>query len=159
MLRATMTNNSIWCEALSVTSRNKPDKLTVLVIEAEYTFRLRKKIIPLRLQLKYYPDGWLGILVGSKLVFDCSVQNKIEDSIRHLIRELGNTGKGLFYYVHEYCLQSYIFLHLITLQITTKILRPIFWMHQDKKKHYLYRLPITQAHIRLFCFICLSSDL
>ena len=63
-------------------------------VEAEYTFRLRKKIVPLRLQPKYYPDGWLGILVGSKLVFDCSLQEKIEDSIRHLIRELTNVGQG-----------------------------------------------------------------
>ncbi|ESO03364.1 hypothetical protein HELRODRAFT_80466, partial [Helobdella robusta] len=56
--------------------------------EAEYTFRLRKKVIPLRLQTGYYPDGWLGILVGSKLVFDVSQQTKYEDSIKHLIKEL-----------------------------------------------------------------------
>jgi len=61
--------------------------------EAEYTFRLRKRIIPLRLQVGYYPDGWLGALAGSKLVFDCSLPSKLEESVRNLIKELGNDGK------------------------------------------------------------------
>ena len=61
--------------------------------EAEYTFRLRKRVIPLRLQVGYYPDGWLGALTGSKLVFDCSLASKLEESVRSLIRELGNDGK------------------------------------------------------------------
>jgi len=61
--------------------------------EAEYTFRLRKRIIPLRLQPGYYPDGWLGALSGSKLVFDCSLPSKFEENVRNLIKELGNVGK------------------------------------------------------------------
>jgi len=58
--------------------------------EAEYTFRLRKQYVPLRLQQGYYPDGWLGALAGSKLVFDFSVPSKYEDSIKHLTKELSN---------------------------------------------------------------------
>ena len=61
--------------------------------EAEYTFRLRKRVIPLRLQVGYNPDSWLGALTGSKLVFDCSLASKLEESVRSLIRELGNDGK------------------------------------------------------------------
>lgn len=72
-----------------------------LFTEAEYTFRLHKHYVPLRLQQGYYPDGWLGALAGSKLVFDCSVPSKYEDSIRNLVKELsvhGKTGTGKYSY-------------------------------------------------------------
>jgi hypothetical protein len=62
----------------------------IRVSEAEYTFRLRKPYIPLRLQQGYYPDGWLGALAGSKLVFDFSVPSKYEDSVKHLVKELAS---------------------------------------------------------------------
>lgn len=64
-----------------------------MTLEAEYTFRLRKPVIPLRLQPGYYPDGWLGALTGSKLVFDCSLPSKLKDAVKNLIKELGNAGK------------------------------------------------------------------
>ena len=64
-----------------------------MLLEAEYTFRLRKPIIPLRLQPGYNPDGWLGALAGSKLVFDCSLPSKLEESVKNLIKELGTVGK------------------------------------------------------------------
>ena len=64
-----------------------------MISEAEYTFRLRKRIVPLRLQPDYYPDGWLGALAGSKLVIDCSLPSKFEESVRNLVKELGNVGK------------------------------------------------------------------
>ena len=67
----------------------------LLAAEAEYTFRLRKPIIPLRLQQGYYPDGWLGAMTGSKLVFDCSVAVKYEDSIKHLVKEIATLGKSV----------------------------------------------------------------
>ena len=35
--------------------------------EAEYAYELRKDIIPLMMQNNYKADGWLGILVGTKL--------------------------------------------------------------------------------------------
>ena len=38
--------------------------------EAEYTYRLRKDVIPLLLQDAYCPDGWLGAFVGTRLHFD-----------------------------------------------------------------------------------------
>jgi len=65
-----------------------------VIPEAEYTFRLRKRVVPLRLQPDYYPDGWLGALAGSKLVIDCSLPSKFEESLRNLVKELGNVGKG-----------------------------------------------------------------
>ena len=61
-------------------------------IEAEYTFRLHKEIVPLRLQPRYYPDGWLGALTGSKLVFDFSDANNYDVMYSELVRELGSRG-------------------------------------------------------------------
>jgi hypothetical protein len=37
--------------------------------EAEYTFGLQKKFIPLIMQNDYKPDGWLGILIGTRIRF------------------------------------------------------------------------------------------
>lgn len=64
------------------------------ISEAEYTFRLHKDIIALRLQPRYYPDGWLGALVGNKLVFDFSNWDRYDMSFKSLVKELGDRGKG-----------------------------------------------------------------
>ncbi|XP_019613750.1 PREDICTED: uncharacterized protein LOC109461788 [Branchiostoma belcheri] len=61
--------------------------------EAEYTFQLRKQIVPLMMEGKYKPDGWLGAILGAKLYFDFSAQHKFEDSIGKLIKELGQRGR------------------------------------------------------------------
>nr|KAG5697020.1 hypothetical protein BaRGS_005473 [Batillaria attramentaria] len=60
--------------------------------ESEYIFRLRKDIVPLRVQSGYRPDGWLGILVGSRLYFDFSSEAHAQNNLPKLIRELGNRG-------------------------------------------------------------------
>ncbi|XP_041350494.1 uncharacterized protein LOC121369460 [Gigantopelta aegis] len=60
--------------------------------ESEYVFRLRKDIVPLRLQHKYQPDGWLGMLVGSRLYFDFSSEELVDKQMPKLIKELGTRG-------------------------------------------------------------------
>ncbi|ELU04075.1 hypothetical protein CAPTEDRAFT_225602 [Capitella teleta] len=61
--------------------------------EAEYIYRLRKDIVPLLLQTGYDPDGWLGMMVGTKLYFDFSSRDRIGGSIQRLVKELGNRGR------------------------------------------------------------------
>ena len=68
-------------------------KTTPLVSESEYIFRLHKDIIPLRLQQGYRPDGWLGILVGSRLYFDLSSEDLLRTNLPKLVKELGIRGK------------------------------------------------------------------
>ena len=63
--------------------------------EAEYAYQLRKDIIPLMMQRKYRGDGWLGMLVGTKLWFDFNSQQSIEPSVTKLIKELGGRGKDV----------------------------------------------------------------
>lgn len=40
--------------------------------EAQYAEKLKKTIVPLRLQSKYNPDGWLELLINEHLYFDLS---------------------------------------------------------------------------------------
>ncbi|XP_059157845.1 uncharacterized protein LOC131942130 [Physella acuta] len=61
--------------------------------EAEYAFSLHKDIIPLMMQLQYTPDGWLGILRGSKIFYDFSGKYPFDAKMDELIREIGDRGK------------------------------------------------------------------
>jgi len=63
--------------------------------EAEYAYQLRKDIIPLMMQRKYRGDGWLGMLVGTKLWFDFNSKQSIEPGVTKLIKELGGRGKDV----------------------------------------------------------------
>jgi len=47
----------------------------------------------LRLQHDYVPDGWLGILVGTRLYFDVYTEQLLENQIPRLVKELRNRGK------------------------------------------------------------------
>eukprot|EP00058_Branchiostoma_floridae_P006696 XP_002592184.1 hypothetical protein BRAFLDRAFT_88079 [Branchiostoma floridae] len=62
--------------------------------EAEYTHKLRKDIVPLRLQPQYDPDGWLGALVGTKLYFDLSTEDRMNENMDGFIKGLGDRGRG-----------------------------------------------------------------
>ena len=61
--------------------------------EAEYVYRLRKDFVPLRLQRDYVPDGWLGIMVGTRLYFDVYTEETIDMQIPRLVKELRDRGK------------------------------------------------------------------
>ncbi|XP_041356433.1 uncharacterized protein LOC121373745 [Gigantopelta aegis] len=61
--------------------------------EAEYTFQLRKDYIPLMMQKKYRPDGWLGLILGAKLFFDFSGKYPFEKSMSGLLKELRGRGQ------------------------------------------------------------------
>ena len=61
-----------------------------LFVEAEYAFTQHKDIVPLMMESNYRPDGWLGIIIGSKLWIDFSRGQIIRDSVEKLKKELGN---------------------------------------------------------------------
>ena len=65
----------------------------ILSTEAEYTYKLRKPFIPLRLEPEYNPDGWLGMLIGTRLYFDFSEESLIDFMVGKLTKELGDRGK------------------------------------------------------------------
>ncbi|KAL9971693.1 hypothetical protein ACROYT_G017892 [Oculina patagonica] len=61
--------------------------------EAEYAYQLRKDIIPLMMQRNYQPDGWLGMIVGTKLWFDFRNRYSVEAGVGKLLKELGGRGR------------------------------------------------------------------
>ena len=63
--------------------------------EAEYAYQLRKDIIPLMMQRNYTADGWLGMLVGTKLWIGFQSKQVINSGVGKLIKELGGRGKDL----------------------------------------------------------------
>ncbi|KAL5013694.1 hypothetical protein ScPMuIL_007964 [Solemya velum] len=56
--------------------------------EAEYAFQKRKNIVPLLMQQSYHADGWLGLIIGTKLFHDMSGKYSFESRISRLIKEL-----------------------------------------------------------------------
>ena len=62
--------------------------------EAEYTFQLRKDYIPLMMQKRYRPDGWLGAILGAKLFFDFSGKYPFDKSMQGLLKELRGRGQA-----------------------------------------------------------------
>ncbi|PAA73516.1 hypothetical protein BOX15_Mlig009876g2, partial [Macrostomum lignano] len=52
-------------------------------MEAEYAVRRRKQLVPLLLEHKYKPDGWLGFIMGTQLYYNFS-RNK-EESFAKLV--------------------------------------------------------------------------
>ena len=63
--------------------------------EAEYTYKLGKDIIPLMMQRNYKPDGWLGMLVGTKFWIDFHSKHFVKPGVTKLIKELGGRGKDV----------------------------------------------------------------
>ena len=63
--------------------------------EAEYAYKLNKDIIPLMMQRNYTADGWLGILVGTKMWIGFQNERVITSGVEKLIKELGGRGKDL----------------------------------------------------------------
>ena len=61
--------------------------------EAEYAYQLRKDIIPLMMERNYRPDGWLGMIVGTKLWIDFRNSYGVEAGVGKLLRELGGRGR------------------------------------------------------------------
>ena len=62
-----------------------------MVSEAEYCFNLRKPIIPLKMDDGYRADGWLGMLIGTKLFFDFSGKYPFDEKVDGLLKELTRT--------------------------------------------------------------------
>ena len=63
--------------------------------EAEYAYTLKKRIIPILVEDGYRPDGWLGLLVGTKLYYTCCSDAQIQlqmPEIVKAIKESSNTG-------------------------------------------------------------------
>ena len=67
---------------------NLTNRILQILTEAEYTFKLGKCIIPVMMEEYYQPDGWLGIILGSKLYMDFSGKLDQTEEMKKLLREV-----------------------------------------------------------------------
>ncbi len=67
--------------------------MIVGITEAEFASRMRRDIIPLKIQPRYNQDGWLGHLIGTKLSFDFGREENFDIMMSNLVRELSNRGR------------------------------------------------------------------
>ncbi|CAD5118691.1 DgyrCDS7375 [Dimorphilus gyrociliatus] len=56
--------------------------------EAEYMFKLQKPFVPIMTQRGYKPDGWLGILMGSKFYINFDGKFSFSKALEKLLREI-----------------------------------------------------------------------
>lgn len=61
---------------------------TSTFVEAEYAFQKNKKIIPLKMERGYNPDGWLGFICGAKLYYEFSHKYPFEQKMPSLMKEI-----------------------------------------------------------------------
>lgn len=63
-------------------------------LEAKYSNKLRKPIVPIMAEPGYRPDGWLGLIIGDKLYFNFRDEGIWEDSIELLDKEIEKYRNG-----------------------------------------------------------------
>ncbi|XP_067931490.1 uncharacterized protein [Watersipora subatra] len=61
--------------------------------EISYAARMQKKLVPLRMQAKYRPDGWLGLLIGDTFFYDLSNPGDYESKLVGFIKAVGGDAK------------------------------------------------------------------
>jgi len=57
-------------------------------MEANYAFQRGVDVVPLKMQQNYVPDGWLGLMIASKLYIDFSEDSTFKAQFNILMREL-----------------------------------------------------------------------
>lgn len=62
--------------------------------EAEYVFERRKPFLPIQVQHKYNPDGWLGILCGTKYRYTVSKPEKYAAEVSGLLAKVDEIVTG-----------------------------------------------------------------
>ena len=63
-------------------------------LEAEYSVNINKPIVPLILEKAYKPDGWLGLILGSKIYINFT-KNDFDECIKRLIKEVIQLNKSI----------------------------------------------------------------
>lgn len=68
--------------------------MLVLLVEAEYAYKLGKRMILLRVEPNYQPDGWLGMICGIKEIQEFSHTDHVGLAFEQMREIMGDCGKG-----------------------------------------------------------------
>ena len=72
-------------------------------IEAQYAYKCKRPVIPLLVQDGYDPDGWLGLIVGTKLYYKfCNDKDTDLEGLLKGIREIGKIVGLRWFCQHEF---------------------------------------------------------
>ncbi|XP_072050788.1 uncharacterized protein [Amphiura filiformis] len=63
--------------------------------EAQYAYKLQKKVIPLHVQEGYKPDGWLGALLGTKLYYKFFTEDLTQTDLPSLLTALEESAQEI----------------------------------------------------------------
>jgi hypothetical protein len=57
-------------------------------LEAEYIIQLNKPFVPIIMQKGYKPNGWLGIILGSKIFIDINKHNSVKECFEKILQQI-----------------------------------------------------------------------
>ena len=60
----------------------------LFISEGEYTYQRGKPLVPLMMQRRYKPDGWLGMLMGVKLYINFDGKYEFDKAYQMLMKEM-----------------------------------------------------------------------
>jgi hypothetical protein len=63
--------------------------------EAEYAYSRKKKLIPVMMEKSYAPDGWLGIIMGTKLYYNMHTVDEMQENVLGVIGEVRTVQQSL----------------------------------------------------------------
>ena len=81
----------VYCWGLIIAGNNC--SFSKCVIEASYAWKLKKPIIPLRMEPDFKPVDWLGFILGTKLYIDVFSDDEMTKNMEALIKAIGNRGR------------------------------------------------------------------
>lgn len=97
--------------------------------EAEYAYQRRKRVIPMMMEPSYCPDGWLGIILGSKLWMDFRKDPSV--GIQQLIKEISKARVGMHstdMYHFILCFSVFFLLVLVRYLFKVVCTRSLYWI-------------------------------
>ena len=85
-----------------------------LFSEVEYANLLKKKIVPLQLEERYRPDGWLGIIARRLKYYDFSGHRPIKSEMNDLLVALKKMKEEIHSDLNENAIQVMVLLSYVT---------------------------------------------
>lgn len=96
--RLEVSHNADWCTTTATVLNQLMTHLLCTVCQANYAYQTGKDMIPLLLEESYRPNGWLGLLMGTRLYYsfysaECDDDATFEKRVAAVCREIGDRGR------------------------------------------------------------------
>ncbi|XP_052067623.1 uncharacterized protein LOC127706944 [Mytilus californianus] len=123
--------------------------------EAGYAFDLGKTIIPLKMEMDYKPDGWLGLIISSKKYYDFGGKYTFGEKVNELIRAIQTNLRTK----HKETVEASDHITRSDMEVATKIVKSTIQQPHRQNSVKISELPFMQICIclslTLLLFICM----